>query len=98
VILNAVRQRRISRLLFASFCFFLAAICYVFSIGPLTRLETHPKMPESLHNVITKVYIPLFRGADFLGLQGPLQSYIFLWMPDQSLTIPQNGFSTRFLK
>jgi hypothetical protein len=54
-------------------------------------------MPDSLHNAITKIYTPLFRGADFFGLQGPLQSYIFLWMPDQSLTIPQSGFS-RILK
>jgi hypothetical protein len=95
---NAVRQRRIGRVLFASFCLLFTTMSYVFSIGPLTRLEANPKMPEAVHNAITKIYSPLFRGADLFGLQGPLQSYIFLWMPDKSLTTPQGGFSNRVPK
>lgn len=96
--MNAVRQRKIGRLLFVAACLFFTMVSYVFSIGPLTRLEANPKMPEAVHNAITKFYGPLFRGADLFGLQGPLQSYIFLWTPDRSLTTPQGGFSNQLLK
>jgi len=65
---------------------------YVLSVGPATRFETIGRRSDSVQWALRKFYAPLFMSAYSTGLQGLLQNYIFLWIPDQSLKIPQKNF------
>ncbi len=70
-------------------------ICYVFSIGPVMRLESIWQISDPVHTAIARFYGPLFITSDLLGLQGALQTYIFNWSPDKSLTIPHKNFNSQ---